>query len=63
METKSGLAVLLTAYLFPSVRVEHYGYAIFTLGLFLLVINAIMILLVSSLVPTFQVDGYWWALV
>lgn len=35
---------------------------IVTLGLFLLVINAIMILLVSSLVPQFQVDGFWWAL-
>jgi putative membrane protein len=35
---------------------------IFTLGLFLLVINAAMILLVSSLVPKFQVDGFWWAL-
>lgn len=35
---------------------------IFTLGLFLLVINAIMILLVSALVPQFQVDGFWWAL-
>ena len=84
----SGLAVLLTAYLLPGVRVEHYGYAllvaaglsfvnvvvkpiliiftipitIFTLGLFLLVINALMILLVSSLVPKFEVDGFWWAL-
>lgn len=35
---------------------------IFTFGLFLLVINAIMILLVSALVPQFQVDGFWWAL-
>jgi putative membrane protein len=26
------------------------------------VINAAMILLVSSLVPKFQVDGFWWAL-
>jgi putative membrane protein len=85
----SGLAVMLSAYLLPGVRVEHYGYAllvaavlsivnvvvkpililftipitIFTLGLFLLVINALMILLVSWLVPAFQVDGFWWALV
>jgi len=33
-----------------------------TLGLFLLVINALMILLVDSLVPGFSVDGFWWAL-
>jgi putative membrane protein len=35
---------------------------VLTLGLFLLVINALMILLVSWLVPNFQVDGFWWAL-
>ena len=35
---------------------------IFTLGLFLLVINALIILLVESLVPGFSVDGFWWAL-
>jgi putative membrane protein len=35
---------------------------IFTLGLFLLVINAIIIMLVDYFVPGFQVDGFWWAL-
>ena len=35
---------------------------IFTLGLFLLVINALIILLVDYLVPGFSVDGFWWAL-
>lgn len=35
---------------------------IFTLGLFLLVINAIIILLVDYFVPGFSVDGFWWAL-
>lgn len=33
-----------------------------TLGLFLLVINALMILLVDYFVPGFSVDGFWWAL-
>lgn len=33
-----------------------------TLGLFLLVINAIVILLVDSLVPGFRVESFWWAL-
>ena len=33
-----------------------------TLGLFLLVINAIIILLVDAIVPGFDVDGFWWAL-
>jgi putative membrane protein len=35
---------------------------IVTLGLFLLVINAIIILLVDYLVEGFYVDGFWWAL-
>jgi putative membrane protein len=33
-----------------------------TLGFFLLVINALMILLAAKLVEGFQVDGFWWAL-
>lgn len=33
-----------------------------TLGLFLLVINAIIILLVDYLIRGFEVDGFWWAL-
>lgn len=32
-----------------------------TLGFFLLVINALMILLVSALVPGFKVSGFWTA--
>jgi putative membrane protein len=35
---------------------------IVTLGLFLLVINALIILLVDYLVPGFRVEGFWWAL-
>lgn len=36
---------------------------IVTLGLFLLVINAVIILLVDYLIPKgFEVDGFWWAL-
>ena len=35
---------------------------ILTLGLFLLVINALLILLAGVIVPGFIVDGFWWAL-
>lgn len=35
---------------------------ILTLGLFTFVINALMVLLVATLVPGFKVDGFWWAL-
>jgi len=33
-----------------------------TLGLFLLVINGVLILLAARLVDGFRVDGFWWAL-
>jgi len=35
---------------------------ILTLGLFLLIINAIIILLADNLIEGFSVDGIWWAL-
>lgn len=35
---------------------------ILTLGLFMFVVNALLILLVSALVPGFRVDGFLWAL-
>lgn len=33
-----------------------------TMGLFLLVINALMVLLAAEIVSGFIVDGFWWAL-
>lgn len=33
-----------------------------TLGLFLLVINAVIILLADYFISGFEVDGFWWAL-
>ena len=35
---------------------------VFTLGIFLLVINALIIMLADSLVDGFSVNGFWWAL-
>lgn len=35
---------------------------ILTLGLFLLVINALLIMLVDAIVPGFKVKSFWWAL-
>jgi len=35
---------------------------IVTFGLFLLVVNALIILMASGLVSGFAVDGFWWAL-
>jgi putative membrane protein len=36
---------------------------ILTLGLFLLVINAIIILLAAKLIDGFYVSGFWWAVI
>jgi putative membrane protein len=85
----NALAVMVTAYLLPGVRVKDFVTAlilavvlgllnllvkpilviltlpvtIITLGLFLFVINAIIILLASRLVSGFKVDGFFWALI
>ena len=34
---------------------------VITLGLFLLVINAVIALVASDIVPGFTIDGFWWA--
>ncbi|MCX6235301.1 MAG: phage holin family protein [Bacteroidetes bacterium] len=53
---------LLNAFLRPLLIILTIPVTILTFGLFLLVINALLILLASRLVPGFQVDGFWWAL-
>ncbi|HEX9068434.1 MAG TPA: phage holin family protein, partial [Ktedonobacterales bacterium] len=35
---------------------------ILTLGLFQLVINALLLILVSKIVPNLVIDSFWWAL-
>lgn len=83
------IAILITAYLLPGVRLAGPGAAliaalvlgivntiikpvlllltlplnILTLGLFTFVINALLILLTSALVPGFVVTGFFWALI
>ena len=84
----SGLAIIITAYFLPGVRVAGFFAAlvtalilglinafirpvlilltlplnILTLGLFTLVINALLIMLAAAIVPGFTVQGFWWAL-
>lgn len=84
-----GLAVFVSAYILPGVRVDSFVTALvvavvlgvvnailkpilvlltlpitlLTLGLFSLVINAAMVLLVAAIVPGFKVDGFLTALV
>jgi putative membrane protein len=82
------IAIVITAYLLPGVRLSGFSAAlvaalvlglvntfikpvlllltlplnILTLGLLTFVINALLIMLTSSLVPGFVVTGFWWAL-
>ncbi|WP_243372008.1 phage holin family protein [Geotalea sp. SG265] len=84
----SALAIAITAYLLPGVRLSGFLAAmgtaavlglvnaiikpllliltlpitIITLGLFTLVINAVLIMLTSAIVPGFEVSGFWQAL-
>ena len=57
-------AVLSLANVFvkPILVIFTIPITILTLGLFLRVINALIILLVDYLTPGFDVDGFWWAL-
>jgi putative membrane protein len=54
---------LLNAVVRPILVILTIPVTVLTLGLFLLVINAIIILLADYLVPGFSVDGFLWALV
>ncbi|MCF8459561.1 MAG: phage holin family protein [Flavobacteriales bacterium] len=53
---------LLNGFLKPLLVILTIPITIFTLGLFLLVINAGIIMMGSYMVDGFYVDGFWWAL-
>src|SRR6478609_5954630 len=54
---------ILNAVVRPILVLLSLPITIFTLGLFLLVINAAIILLADSLIKGFEVDGFLWALI
>jgi putative membrane protein len=56
------LLALLNVTLKPILVIITIPVTFLTLGLFLLVINALMILLADAILPGFIVDGFWWAL-
>ena len=53
---------LLNSFIRPILIVLTLPVTIFSMGLFLLIINAVIILLASGLVSSFHVDGFWSAL-
>jgi putative membrane protein len=56
------LLALLNATLRPLLILLTFPVTVLSLGLFLFVINALIILLAGKWIPGFSVDGFWWAL-
>ncbi|SRR5258706_8556652 len=52
---------LVNALIRPILLLLTLPISILTLGLFALVINALMLLLASAISPGFKIDGFWWA--
>lgn len=53
---------IINAIIKPILLILTLPINVLTLGLFTFVINALVILLASNIVPGFKVDGFWWAL-
>ncbi len=53
---------LINAIIKPVLVVLTLPLTILTLGLFIFVLNALLVLLTSAIVPGFYVRNFWWAL-
>jgi len=53
---------LINALVRPVLIVLTLPITVFTLGLFIFVINALLIMLAAAMVPGFIVSSFWWAL-
>lgn len=49
---------IVNAFIKPILHIIAFPITVLTLGLFALVINALLVLLVANIVPGFQVDGF-----
>lgn len=58
----AAVLALLDAVVKPLMIILTLPVTVVTLGLFLFVINALVILLAGKIVPGFTVEGFWWAL-
>jgi putative membrane protein len=54
---------LLNAFVKPLMVFLTIPFTLVTFGLFLFVINALIILLAGAVVKGFEVKGFWWALI
>ncbi len=53
----------LNVFLKPLMVILTIPFTVITFGLFLLVINAFIIMIASAWVSGFKVDGFWWAMI
>jgi len=58
----AALLALLNITIKPLLIILTIPITVLTLGLFLLAINALIILLAAEIIPGFEIDGFWWAL-
>ncbi len=58
----AAVLILLNLFVKPLLIIFTLPVTIFTFGLFLLVINALLILICDALISGFRVDGFWYAL-
>ncbi|MBC6367920.1 phage holin family protein [Algoriphagus sp. AK58] len=58
----AAVIILINFTLKPIMVFLTFPITLVTFGLFLLVINALVILMAAELIPGFTVNGFWWAL-
>ncbi|MBA3647587.1 MAG: phage holin family protein [Chitinophagales bacterium] len=59
----AAVLMLINTVVKPVMVILTLPVTIITMGLFLLIINALCILLASRMIAGFRVDGFWWALI
>lgn len=52
---------VINAFVRPVLLILSLPLILFSMGFFILVINALMLMLVGGIIPGFNVEGFWWA--
>src|SRR6478735_4102175 len=50
---------IINAFIRPILLLLSLPFIIVTMGLFIFVVNALLLMLVARIIPPFQVDGFW----
>jgi putative membrane protein len=59
----AALLAVVNTFLTPIIQLIALPVTVITLGLFALVINTLMIMLVDALVEGFKIKNFWWAFI